>query len=111
MTILTLQKTHIPQNKRNSAEEVSETERYQKPSKQPREDEYPHSHREIPVRMTKGKRGKSSDLEQSKYKIQSKPKGKQKKAVDQSDSKASQHEMANDAHGKCESVARKHKQR
>ena len=98
----------------DSAEEVSETERHQKPSEQPKGVEYPHSHRETPVRKTKGKRGKSSDLEKTKFKSQSKPKGKakpKKKAVDQSVSKASQHEMAGDAHGKREKVARECKQK
>ena len=48
------------EQEKDSAEEVSETERYQKPSEQPREDEYPYSHRETPMRKTKRKRGKSA---------------------------------------------------
>ena len=99
--------SYSTEQEEDSAEEVSETERYQKPSEQSREDEYPHSHRETPVRMTKGKR-KFSALEKSKYESQSKPEGKAKQkinAADQSVSIASQHEMAGDAYGKCERVA------
>ena len=108
------EESNSSEQEEDSAEEVSETEEYQKPSEQPREDEYPHSHRETPVRKTKGKRRKSSDLEKTKFEIQSKPEGKakrKKKAVDQSVSKASEHEMAGDAHDKCERTARKHKQK
>ena len=106
------EESYSSEQEKGSAEEVSETERYQKPSEQPREDEYPHSHRETPVRKTKGKRGKF--LEKSKFESQSKPEGKAKrikKAVDQSISKASQNEMAGDADGKHEKVAREYKQK
>ena len=71
----------------DSAEEVSETERYQKPSEQPREDEYPHSHRETPVRKTNGKSGTSSILLSKKKSKVYESGGKEKqmmKAVDQS---------------------------
>ena len=98
----------------DSAEEVSETERYQKPSERPKVDEYPHSHRETHVRMTKGKIGRCSDLEKSKFESQSKPEAKakqKKKEVDQSVSKASQHEMPGDVHGKHKKVVREHKQK
>ena len=108
------EESHSSEQEDDSAEEVSETERYQKPSEQPREDEYLHSHRETPVRKTKGKRGKSSELEKTKFESHSKPEGKakrKKKAVDQSVSKASQHEMAGDARGICERVTREQKQK
>ena len=108
------EESYSSEQEEDSAEEVSETERYQKPSEQPRDDEYPHSHRETPVRNTKGKTGKSSDLEKTKFESQSKPEGKAKrkrKAAEQSVSKASQHEMASDAHDKCERIARKRKQK
>ena len=89
----------------DSAEEVSETERYQKPTEQPKGVEYPHSHKET-------KRRKSSDLEKTKFERQSKPEGKAKrknKVVYQSVSEASQHEMAGDAHDKCERAAQETK--
>ena len=109
------EESNSSEQEEDSAEEVSETERYQKPSEQPREDEYPHSHRETPVRKTKGKIGKSSDLEKSKFESQSKPEGKakrKKKAIDQSVSnEASQHEMASDVHGNHENVAQERKQK
>ena len=108
------EESYSSEQESDSAEEVSEKERYQKPSEQPRDDEYPHSHRETPVRKTKGRRGQSSDLEKTKFEIQSKPEGKakrEKKAADQSVSTASQHETADDPHNKCERVAREHKQK
>ena len=98
----------------DSAEEVSETKRHQKPSELPKGVEYPHSHRETAVRKTKGKRGKSSDLEKTKFVSQSKPEGKtkrKKKAEDQSVSISSQHETAGDVRGKREKVARECKQK
>ena len=107
------EESYSSEQEEDSAEEVSETERYQKPSEQPREDEYPHSHRETPVRKTKGERI-SSTLEKNKSESQSKPEGKtkrQKKAIDQSVNKALQHKMAYDAHGMCERDAREHKQK
>ena len=70
---------HSLKQEEDLAEEVSETERYQKPSEQPREDEYPHSHRETSVRKTKGKRGKISYLEKTKYESQSKHERKAKR--------------------------------
>ena len=109
------EESHSSEQEEDSAEEVSETERYQKPSEQPKEDEYPHSHRETPVSNTKGKRGESSDLDTTKCESQSKTEGKakqKKKVEDQSvGSKASQHEMAGDAHGKNEKVARECKKK
>ena len=109
------EESNSSEQEEDSAEEVSETERYQKPSEQPKEDEYPHSQRETPVRKIKGKRGKSSDLEKTKFESQSKAevKAKQKKKmVDQSVSnEASQHEMAGDVHGKHERVAQERKQK
>ena len=94
----------------DSAEEISERERYQKPSEQPREDEYPHSHRETPVRKTKEKTGKSSDFEKTKFESQTKPEGKakRKKKAEDISSEASRHEMAGDVHNKCERVAQEH---
>ena len=93
------EESYSSEQEEDSAEEVSETERYQKPSEQQKEDEYPHSYRETPVRKTKekgkGKSGKSSDLKKSKYKSQCKAKGRvkpKKKMVPQSVGKASQHE-------------------
>ena len=111
----TAEESYSSEQEKDSAEEVSETERYQKPSEQPRDDEYPHSHRETPVRKTKGKRGKSSAIEKTKFESQSKPEGKakrKKKSIDQSVSnKASQHEMAGDAHGKHEKAVQECKQK
>ena len=109
----TAEESYSSEQEEDSAEEVSETKRYQKPSEQPREDEYPHSHRETPVRKTKGKRGKSSDLDKTKFESQSKPEGKakQKKEAEDVSSEASQHEMAGDAHGKREKLAQEHKQK
>ena len=106
------EESFFSEHEEDSAEEVSETERHQKPSEQPKGVEYPHSHRETPVRKTKGKRGKSSDLEKTKFESQSKPEGKtkrKKKVIDQSVSKVPQHEMAGDTHDKCERVARETK--
>ena len=83
-TFETAEETHSSEQEEYSDEEISATERYQKPSEQPREDEYPHSHREIPVRKIKGKRGKYSDLF-TKFESQSKPERKaklKKKAID-----------------------------
>ena len=67
------EESYSSEQEEDSAEEVSETERYQKPSEQPKKDKYPHSHGETPVRKTKGKRRKSSDLEKTKFESQSKP--------------------------------------
>ena len=81
------EESYSSEQEEDSAEEVSETERYQKPSEQPREDEYPHSHRETPVIRAKGKSGMSSTLlSKKKSKVyESGGKEKQKmKAVDQS---------------------------
>ena len=79
------------------------------------QDEHRYSHRETPVRTTKGKIRKYSDLEKSKFENQSKPEAKEKqkkKAVDQSVSnEASQHEMAGDVHGKHKKFVREHKQK
>ena len=105
------EESYSSEQEESSAEEVSETERYQKPSEQPREDEYPHSHRETPVRRIKGKRGKSSDLAKTRFESQSKPEVKakrKKKAADQSVSKASQHEIASDPQ---ERIAQERKQK
>ena len=106
------EESHSSEQEEDSAEEVSETERYQKPSEQPREDEYPHSHRETPARRTKGKRGKDEKI---KFESQSKPEGmakRKKKAVDQLVSnEASQHEIAGDANDKYERVAQECKQK
>ena len=105
------EESYSSEKEEDSAEEVSETERYQKPSEQPRKDEHPHSHRETPVRMTKGKRGESLAIEKSESQTKPEEKAKRKeKAVDQSTSnKVSQHKTA-DAHGECKRVARKRKQ-
>ena len=95
----------------DSAEEVSETERYQKPSEQPREDEYPHSHRETPVRKTKGKSGTSSILLSKKKSKVYESGGKEKqmmKAVNQSVSNVeSKNIMVGDTCGKKKSVKSK----
>ena len=54
------EESYSSEQEHDSAEEVSEKERYQKPSEQPREDEYLHSHRETPVIRPKGKSGMTS---------------------------------------------------
>ena len=99
------EESNSSEQEEDSAEEVSEPERHQKPSEQPKGVEDPHSHKEA-------KRRKSSDLEKTKFERQSKPEGKAKRksnVVDQSVSKASQHEMAGDAHDKCERAAQETK--
>ena len=112
---VTAEESYSSEQEEDSAEEVSETERYQKPSEQPRDDEYPHSHRETPVRKTRGKRRKYSDLEKTMFESLSKPEAKVKRkltAVDQSVSnEASQHEVAGDAHGEHEKVAQECKKK
>ena len=105
------EESYSSEEEEDSAEEVSETERYQKPSEQPREDEYPHSHRETPVRKTKGKSGTSSIiLSKKKSKVyESGGKEKQKmKAVDQSVSNVeSKNIIVGDACGKEKSIKSK----
>ena len=109
----TAEESYSSEQEEGSAEEVSETERYQKSSEQARGDENPHPHRKTPVKRTRGKQGKSLAIKKTKFESQTKPKVKEKqekKTVDQSVIiKASQHEIVNDVHGKCEGVARKHK--
>ena len=102
------EESNSSEQEQDSAEEVSETERYQKPSEQPREDEYPHSHRETPVKKTKGKSGTSSILLSKKKSIVYESGGKEKqkmKAVDQSDVK-SKIIMVSDACGKEKSKSK-----
>ena len=98
----------------SSEQDERSSEETEKPSKQPRGDENPHSHRKTPVKKTREKRGKSLAIEKTKFESQNKPKAKakqEKKAEDQSVIiEVSQHEIVGDAHGKCEGVARKHKQ-
>ena len=104
------EESYSSEQEEDSAEEVSETERYQKPSEQPRKSD---SHREAPVTKKKGKI--SSAIKKSKYESQSKPGEKvkrKKKAIDQSIiNEASQHEMADDFYGKCKRVARECEQK
>ena len=105
------EKSYSSEQNEDLAEEVSKAERYQKPLEQPREDEYPHSHRETPVRKTKGKSGISSILlSKNKSKVyESGGRGKQKtKAVDQSVSDVeSKNIMVGDTCGKEKSVKSK----
>ena len=102
------EESYSSKQEEDSAEEVSETERYQK---QLREDEYPHSHREKPVIRAKGKSRKYTTLlpkQKSKmFGSESKPKEdakQKKKAIDQSGSMLMQNEMASDVDDKGESV-------
>ena len=101
------EETYSSEQGENSAEEVSEKERYQKPSEQPREDEYPHCYREPPETKMKGESEKSYTLLSKKkhkvYESRIQHEGKRKrnkKAVDPSvNDKVSQHEMASNARG------------
>ena len=60
--------SYSSEEEEDSAEEVSEAERYQKHSEQPKK-EYSHSHRETLVTRAEGERGKSAVLSKVKSKV------------------------------------------